>query len=209
MKPFKDFARLIAGFVFLAVSQFAYSAITPPSELTVYAAPGEYWEMTGGTATKDFSGCPVTGFIVTGYLWRLEVVETGRTGNWGINEFGGPQNPFGYFSGGWLQDPCSNPSVWSTGGMIPLDAEVGSTYSFRIRNVTAYTRAFYGTTTRMNELSSFTMTVVVVSSNQPPVASNRTLTVAEDTAGTVTLLATDVDGDALTYSVVTAPNSAH
>ncbi|HCF3016986.1 TPA: tandem-95 repeat protein [Pseudomonas aeruginosa] len=54
-----------------------------------------------------------------------------------------------------------------------------------------------------------TITITVRPVNDAPIASNRTLTVAEDTAGTVTLLATDVDGDALTYSLVTAPNSAH
>ena len=54
-----------------------------------------------------------------------------------------------------------------------------------------------------------TITITVRPVNDAPVASNRTLTVAEDTAGTVTLVATDVDGDSLTYSLVTAPNSAH
>ena len=54
-----------------------------------------------------------------------------------------------------------------------------------------------------------TITITVRPVNDAPVASNRTLTVAEDTAGTVTLLATDVDGDALTYSLVTQPNTAH
>ena len=48
-----------------------------------------------------------------------------------------------------------------------------------------------------------------VPNNTVPVASNGTLTVIEDTAGTVTLVASDVDGDSLTYGVVTAPNSAH
>ncbi|MCT8950425.1 tandem-95 repeat protein [Pseudomonas tolaasii] len=54
-----------------------------------------------------------------------------------------------------------------------------------------------------------TITITVRPVNDAPVASNRTLTVAEDTAGTLTLVATDVDGDALTYSLVTAPNAAH
>jgi len=54
-----------------------------------------------------------------------------------------------------------------------------------------------------------TVTITVTPVNDAPVASNRALTTAEDTAGTVTLAATDVDGDSLTYSVVTAPNSAH
>ncbi|WP_217191097.1 Ig-like domain-containing protein [Pseudomonas shirazica] len=54
-----------------------------------------------------------------------------------------------------------------------------------------------------------TITIIVRPVNDAPVASNRTLTIVEDTVGTVTLLATDVDGDALTYSVVNAPSSTH
>jgi hypothetical protein len=54
-----------------------------------------------------------------------------------------------------------------------------------------------------------TVTITVRPVNDAPVASNGTLTVAEDTSGTVTLVATDVDGDSLTYSVVTQPNAAH
>ena len=57
--------------------------------------------------------------------------------------------------------------------------------------------------------NSATVTINVRPVNDAPVASNGTLTVAEDTAGTVTLVATDVEGDSLTYSVVTQPNAAH
>ena len=62
-----------------------------------------------------------------------------------------------------------------------------------------------GTAVSSNSIYS----VAMGSSNSAPVARNTSLTTAEDTAGTVTLLGTDIDGDALTYSVVTAPNSAH
>ena len=54
-----------------------------------------------------------------------------------------------------------------------------------------------------------TVTITVRPVNDAPVASNTTLTVAEDTAGTVTLVASDVDGDSLTYSIVAQPNAAH
>ncbi|QCT95454.1 tandem-95 repeat protein (plasmid) [Stutzerimonas degradans] len=54
-----------------------------------------------------------------------------------------------------------------------------------------------------------TITITVRSVNDSPVASNRSLTTAEDKAGIVELVATDVDGDALSYSVVTAPSSTH
>ncbi|MGM8936763.1 tandem-95 repeat protein [Pseudomonas neustonica] len=59
------------------------------------------------------------------------------------------------------------------------------------------------------ESSPATVTITVTPVNDAPTVANTTLTTAEDTAGTVTLLGTDIDGDALTYSVVTAPNSAH
>ena len=54
-----------------------------------------------------------------------------------------------------------------------------------------------------------TVSVVVTPVNDAPVAMNRTLAVEEDTAGTVTLVATDVDGDELTYSIITHPSAAH
>src|SRR5690606_20428067 len=54
-----------------------------------------------------------------------------------------------------------------------------------------------------------TVNITVTPVNDAPVASNVSLTTAEDTAGTATLLGTDIDGDALTYSVVAAPNAAH
>src|SRR4051812_10764504 len=49
---------------------------------------------------------------------------------------------------------------------------------------------------------SFTIAVTPV--NDAPVASNGSLSVTEDTAKAGTLSATDVDGDALTYSIVTS-----
>lgn len=54
-----------------------------------------------------------------------------------------------------------------------------------------------------------TVTITVNEVNDAPVANNRNMTTAEDTAGNVTLVASDIDGDSLTYSLVTPPNSAH
>ncbi len=42
-------------------------------------------------------------------------------------------------------------------------------------------------------------------SNQPPTADNQSVTASEDSPKTITLSATDLDGDPLTYTVVTAP----
>src|SRR5207237_550603 len=48
-----------------------------------------------------------------------------------------------------------------------------------------------------------TVTITITPVNDAPVAANGTLTTLEDTAANGTLIATDVDGDALTYSLVT------
>src|SRR4029077_3222735 len=48
-----------------------------------------------------------------------------------------------------------------------------------------------------------TVTVTVRPVNDPPIATAGTLSAVEDTPATGTLAATDVDGDTLSYSVVT------
>src|SRR5690606_11372905 len=54
-----------------------------------------------------------------------------------------------------------------------------------------------------------TVTITVLPVNDAPVVSNISLTTAEDTAGTVTLAGTDIDGDSLTYTIVAVPNASH
>ena len=54
--------------------------------------------------------------------------------------------------------------------------------------------------------TSATVSITVVSINDAPVAGAQTLNGAEDTNLSITLAGTDVDGDALTYTVVTEPN---
>ena len=51
--------------------------------------------------------------------------------------------------------------------------------------------------------STVTMTITPV--NDPPVANAQSVTTNQDTAKVLTLTATDVDGDPLTYAIVTAP----
>ena len=46
------------------------------------------------------------------------------------------------------------------------------------------------------------MTVTINGTNDAPIASNGTLTTAEDSPGSGTLTAVDPDGDAITYAVV-------
>ena len=50
-----------------------------------------------------------------------------------------------------------------------------------------------------------TVTILVNAVNDVPVANDQTVTTAEDTSVNITLTASDVDGDALTYEVVTPP----
>ncbi|MCK6472077.1 MAG: Ig-like domain-containing protein [Planctomycetes bacterium] len=51
-----------------------------------------------------------------------------------------------------------------------------------------------------------TVSISVLPSNAAPVASNKNLSTAEDTAKAATLSATDLDGDPLTYSIVSGPS---
>ncbi len=52
----------------------------------------------------------------------------------------------------------------------------------------------------------YTMTINVTANNNAPVADPQTPSVAEDTATLITLTASDVDNDPLTYSIVTQPS---
>ncbi|PYR12683.1 MAG: adhesin, partial [Acidobacteria bacterium] len=50
-----------------------------------------------------------------------------------------------------------------------------------------------------------TVAITINAVNDPPVANAQSVTTAEDTAKAITLTASDVDGDALTYSIVSGP----
>jgi hypothetical protein len=54
-------------------------------------------------------------------------------------------------------------------------------------------------------LENTTTDVTVIDTNSPPVANAQSVTTNEDTAKAITLTATDVDGDTLTYAIVTSP----
>src|SRR2546430_1413871 len=51
-----------------------------------------------------------------------------------------------------------------------------------------------------------TISITVTAVNDAPVANAQSVTTAEDTAKAITLTASDVDGDALTYSIVSGPS---
>src|SRR5439155_2532881 len=50
-----------------------------------------------------------------------------------------------------------------------------------------------------------TVTITVTAVNDPPVANAQSVSTNQDTAKAISLTATDVDGDPLTYAIVTAP----
>src|SRR5438093_12568935 len=51
-----------------------------------------------------------------------------------------------------------------------------------------------------------TVSITVTAVNDAPVANAQSVTTAEDTARAITLTASDVEGDALTYSIVSGPS---
>src|SRR5207244_3789403 len=51
-----------------------------------------------------------------------------------------------------------------------------------------------------------TVSITVTAVNDAPVANAQAVTRAEDTAKAITLTASDVDGDTLTYSIVSGPS---
>ncbi len=63
------------------------------------------------------------------------------------------------------------------------------------------TKTISGTPVSMSD--TFVLTVTPV--NDPPVAASQSVTTNEDTQKSITLTGSDVDGDALTFSVVTGP----
>lgn len=73
-----------------------------------------------------------------------------------------------------------------------LNYNGGDTFTFRVND---------GTVNSANAAVTITVTPV----NDAPVANNQSTTLAEDTPKAITLTASDVDGDPLTYSIVTPP----
>jgi hypothetical protein len=73
----------------------------------------------------------------------------------------------------------------------PADYYGSVSFTFKVGDGTAYSNVA-------------TVTISVTAVNDAPVAQGQTVTTAEDTAATITLITSDVDGDSLTYSIGTA-----
>lgn len=88
----------------------------------------------------------------------------------------------------------------------------GSTLFFTpAANWNGTTSLTYKATDSMGESSNVaTVSITVSPVNDPPVAQTKSLTVNEDTSGTVTLSAIDIDSPAPTvFQIVSAPNASH
>jgi hypothetical protein len=58
---------------------------------------------------------------------------------------------------------------------------------------------------RLNDSNTATVAISVTPQNDPPVANDQSVSTLEDTAVAISLTATDVEGDVLTYSIVSPP----
>ena len=129
----------------------------------------------------------------------------------GTNSFTGPNN----IMAGTLS--CSQAAALGTGALgISSGAKVNLNYT-GTRTIASVTLAgtpmpagTYGSTassaTNKNDTYfSGTGTVTVGQANRPPTASAQSATTAEDTAKSITLSATDLDGNPLTYTIVAYP----
>ncbi len=203
--------RIAVVILSLQVSAQAVAGLTPPSSLTVTAAPGQTWSISGGVLTKAYSQCPVNG-VGKGWSTELSAKELSRSGNWGTIDFMGTQMPGGPFPIMYSpildQSPCVSPSNYTISGSIPANASPGATLTFNIYHRDSYGESFTGFTNKLVETSSFSITVTVGSSNQPPSIANTSLTTAEDNTGSIWLSAYDPDaGDYHSFSIISAPPS--
>ena len=86
---------------------------------------------------------------------------------------------------------------------------VGGNFSVSVPVSSANTISISGSSSKIRVAGVTIGSPNVPGFNANPVAANLALTTSEDEAGTVTLVASDADGDSLSYSVVSAPHNSH
>src|SRR6185369_11127564 len=104
-------------------------------------------------------------------------------------------------------DSATITAVVSTGpahGTLTLTANGGFTYT-PAANYNGADSFTYKATDGSLDSNVATVAITVRSVNDAPVASDETVTTDEDTAKAITLAATDAEGSALTYMIVTGP----
>src|SRR5205823_5931995 len=90
-------------------------------------------------------------------------------------------------------------------GVLTLNADGGFSYA-PAANYNGADSFTYKTNDGLLDSNVATVNLSVAPVNDAPVANAQNVTTAEDTAKPITLTASDVDGDALTYSIVSGPS---
>jgi hypothetical protein len=148
---------------------------------------GGYFTSAGGKAAYSIARCQVTPPAITF-----------SPDTWSVGAKGGTQSETINSVGAWY---ASSDQAWLTvnGGLSASGTGFGGVVLAAPRNTTGAART-------ANVRYSLSQVVSVTKAkNTAPVASAQSPTTDEDTAAAITLSATDVDSDSLTYSVVAVP----
>ncbi len=109
-------------------------------------------------------------------------------------------------------DPESDPltAVWDSGpsnGSLTLNADGSFSYTPDADFDGQDSFAYFANDGTVNSVIAATATITVTAVNDAPVADDQSVSTNEDTVVGITLTASDVDGDPLTYSIVSGPSN--
>jgi VCBS repeat-containing protein len=109
-------------------------------------------------------------------------------------------------------DPDSDPltAVWDSGpsgGTLILNADGSFDYTPDADFAGQDSFGYFAYDGLVSSVITATVTITVTAVNDSPVADDQSVTTPEDTPVGITLTANDVDGDPLTYSIVSGPSS--
>jgi VCBS repeat-containing protein len=148
---------------------------------------------------------PSTGMIIIRKYGdaALAVADTYTVAEEGVLNVGAP----GVLSNDFYFNPASLTAIKvsdPTHGTLTLNAD-GSFIYTPTANYNGPDSFTYKAYSGSADSNIATVSITIIAVNDAPVAQDQTVTTAEDTAATITLVATDVDGDGLTYIIVTPP----
>ena len=156
-------------------------------------------------AITDLSGNPFTGSIG---LEVLNVAPVAVDDAYTVAEDGVLSVPA---RGVLINDTDFDPSILTAGlvagfsnGTVVLNANGSFTYT-PIANFHGTDTFTYKANDGLADSNVATVTITVTAVNDAPVAQDQSVTTPEDTAKDITLVASDVDGDTLTYAIVAQP----